>query len=88
MATLFTLVGAEGVSEMQLPNEQLPGIREATPDELKAFQAGLAEAGVVFGNFSVDGTGRPYWLIAVEDIAPAQARERAARYKRIGGLFP
>ena len=86
------LVGAEGCSETT-DDEWL---RDATPDERQLFlehcrqmirqakgEAGLK--GFDFTEFTVDGTGRPYWLKAILDVpsTPAIAREKAARFSRV-----
>ena len=90
MATLFVLVGAEGMAD------QLQGVdwaREATKDEHAAFCEGLkllckAQLGVTPQDYFTDNTGRPYWLVAVLDNAPAIARERAERFRRVVCLLP
>jgi hypothetical protein len=73
-----------------------PGIREATPDEHTAFRTGLETLcaqqrkegrNVTPSDYFIDGTGRPYWLVAVEDNAPAAARAKAKKYKRCVRLF-
>ena len=90
--TRFILVGAEGMGEMDLKNNPIPGIRAATADEEAAFTKGLEELcrqqeNVTPRDYFVDGTGRPYWLVAVGDEAPASAKTKAEKYKRCVRLF-
>jgi hypothetical protein len=88
MATLFILIGAEGVAEMG--DAPPAGIRLATQEEEVAFCAGLVlakEQGREAGDYFIDKTGRPYWLIAVEDSAPPEARKKAEKYRRTLRLF-
>lgn len=86
MSTLFILIGAEGMGEMNLPNECLPGIRKATDTEEEAFKTALRplarEQMLDVRDYYIDNTGRPYWLVAVEDNAPEAARTKATNFKR------
>src|SRR5262245_1307207 len=91
MATLFILVGAEGFSEMNLHSDrpsEIEGVRLATAEEEAAFRQGLeilckGQPGVTVSDYYVDGTGRPYWLVAVLENAAEAVRHRAKQYKRV-----
>ena len=86
------LIGAEGCAE----TTDEAWLRDATPEERQLFiehcrqmikqakgEAALKAFDVT--EFTVDGTGRPYWLKAVLDhsSAPAIARAKAARFTRV-----
>jgi hypothetical protein len=94
MPVLFIIVGAEGVVEANIgtmPTDDLPGVRLATEAERGAFNAGLEplarEKGCDVRDFYIDGTGRPYWLVAIEETACEEARRVAIRYRRVRRLF-
>lgn len=90
----FILVGAEGVSELALDEGCSPWARQATRDEEIAWRQ-AHEAACKDGKTSVpssmrdpfvDGTGRPYWLIAVDvdyPEIPAEVRDKATRFDRV-----
>jgi len=86
------LIGAEGCSEVA--DEEW--LRDATSEERQLFinhcremvrhnKGDKAANAFDFVNYTVDGTGRPYWLKAVLGLpsTPALAREKAARFTRI-----
>lgn len=86
------LIGAEGCSE----TDDEAWLRDATSEERQLFidfcrqmvkqsKGEAASHSFDFANFTVDGTGRPYWLKAVLDHSsiPALAREKAARFTRV-----
>ena len=85
------LIGAEGCAETQ--NESW--LRDATANERLLFIEHCRElvrqskgergaAGFNFTEFTVDGTGRPYWLKAVLESPdlPEVARDKAKKYTR------
>jgi hypothetical protein len=75
------LVGAEGVSEQ----EGQPWLREATPDEIDAFAATLPPD-VKLRDVTIDGVGRPYFVMTVLPDAPAEIYGYASRYQRVKRL--
>lgn len=92
-ATLLILVGAEGVAELKLDQDgAVPGVRKANEEEIAAFRESLEplvkeqrEKGmnVSVSNYFVDGMGRPYWVLALDDDAPPAFREKAEKFKRV-----
>lgn len=78
------LVGAEGCSETQDEN----WLRDSTEAEIQQFTEYYTEAlrkqDKVFNlsDFSVDGTGRPYWFKTVLKNAPSLPYEKAEKYSR------
>lgn len=88
----IVLIGAEGCSE----TTDEAWLRDATTEERQLFIAfcrqmirqAKGEAGLKsfeFSEFTVDGTGRPYWLKAILDVpsTPPIARAKAARFTRV-----
>jgi hypothetical protein len=87
----LVLIGAEGCAETQ--NESW--LRDATANERLLFiehcrelvqqsKGEQAAKGFNFTEFTVDGTGRPYWLKAVLECPglPEIAREKACKHTR------
>ena len=72
------LLGAEGCSEVQ----GQPWIAEATDEERKAFEERLAERGFKLANVTIDGNGRPYWVMTIHEGAPEPVKEWAKRIDR------
>ncbi len=86
------LIGAEGCAE----TTDEAWLRDATTEERQLFidfcrhiiRKAKGEAGLKcfdFTEFTVDGTGGPYWLKTVLDHSstPALARAKAARFTRV-----
>ena len=86
------LVAAEGCSE----TSGEVWLREATNEEQALFVSHCRSLlqktkgqrcadSFEFGDLAVDGSGRPYWLMAVLDhpATPTMAREKAAKYTRV-----
>jgi len=86
------LIGAEGCSE----TTGEAWLRDATAEERQLFigfcrqmvkqsKGEAASRSFDFTSFTVDGTGRPYWLKAVLDHSstPALARAKAAQFTRV-----
>ena len=85
------LVGAEGCAE----TSDAAWIRDATEEERAGFEAycrqlvlnrdgDKAAAKFSLRDFTVDGTGRPYWLKTVLDVAdaPRLALDKARKFTR------
>lgn len=88
MAWLTIAVGAEGVAE----TEGEPWIRPATEEEKQEFikqrqwESPKPEK-FDLGSFLIDSTGRPYFLMSVnEEEAPDMVAERARDYTRVKRL--
>jgi hypothetical protein len=79
----FVLVGAEGAAEIE--KEGTPGIRQATREEIEAWAHGwrAAHPPTDLQSIFIDGTGRPYWLMAVADDAPEPVKIRAVKFSRV-----
>ncbi len=86
------LIGAEGCSE----TDDEAWLRDATSEERQLFigfcrqmvkqsKGEAASHSFDFTSFTVDGTGRPYWLKAVLALSstPPIAREKAAQFTRV-----
>lgn len=81
------LIGAEGCAE----TEGKPWLRDATEEEKQAFVADCQRrckaAGKKFdyGDFTVDGIGRPYWLKTVLRTpgTPQIAIDKATGFTRV-----
>lgn len=72
------LVGAEGVSEQ----EGQPWLREATPDEVEQFKTHLPP-GVTLYDVTIDGIGRPYFVMTVLGTDPPEIYEKASKFQRV-----
>lgn len=68
---MFFLIGAEGAQEIQLE----PWQREATAYELGKHMDALRIADATATDLTRDGTGRPYFLIAILPDAPPYIRD-------------
>ncbi len=74
----FVLVGAEGVSE----TEGEKWVRRASKKEYNLWKM------VNYNIASVDKTGRPYYLMAINRVtAPYSAIEKAKNYQRVFRLI-
>ncbi len=80
---LTVLLGAEGMSELQ----GTEWLREASKAERQSFlhRHGLTET--QYREITVDGIGRPYWLVTLLENAPAQAQAKATQFARIRRLL-
>lgn len=79
MAKTILLLGAEGLAECQQAG--VPWVREATDDEVDAFAEKVGKD--VFEQAQRDGTGRPYFVVAVTDAAPPAIWDYAQRMERV-----
>jgi hypothetical protein len=70
------LVGAEGCAETQ----GCDWIREATPEAAEAYK--------VVPEYTVDGTGRPYFLMTVLDNAPPEVLAHVKKFRRVLRVTP
>lgn len=76
------LLGAEGISEAK----GVPWLRDPTAEELEGFKSDFerwlretwaGDTPPKYEDYTVDGTGRPYWPKVVTGEAPDFAREKA-----------
>jgi hypothetical protein len=79
----IVLVAAEGMAEL----EGLDWVRDATEEEVQAYQERhqLTEEG--YRRVIMDRTGKPYWPATLLDSAPEIAVEKAATYARVRSLL-
>ena len=84
------LVSAEGMADLS-DHDKETWIRDATPTEKDLFVEDCKRVAQShnntfdFGNFAVDGNGRPYWLMTFleHENTPAIAKKKAIEYTRV-----
>jgi len=80
------LLSAEGMAELQ----DAEWVRDATEDEVKAFQERHNLTEDEYREVVVDKTGRPYWLVTLlegaPEVAAEVAAEKASTYARVRSL--
>ena len=79
------LVGAEGIGEIRA----VDWARQPTTGEVEEFMSRWSqyaeERGKLFkyNDYTIDGNGRPYWIVTVLDNAPIAAQRKAKQYARV-----
>ncbi len=77
--TVSILVGAEGAAEIANETWQ----RQATDEEQRQFIIDQCHGDEQqFKSLLIDGTGRPYWLLTILEMAPPAIHEKARNYVR------
>jgi hypothetical protein len=79
----IVLVAAEGMAEL----EGLDWVRDATEEEVRAYQERHQLTEEEYRRVILDRTGRPYWPVAILDNAPEVAVERAVICARVRSLI-
>jgi hypothetical protein len=79
----IVLVAAEGMAEL----EGVDWVRDATEEEIRAYQERHQLTQEEYRRVIIDRTGRPYWPVTLLDSAPEIAVERAAIYARVRTLM-
>lgn len=78
----IVLVAAEGMAEL----EGLDWVRDATEEEVRAYQKRHQLTEEEYRRVIMDRTGRPYWPVTLLDNAPEIAVEKAGTYARVRSL--
>lgn len=76
---ILVLLGAEGVADII----EEDWMRDAAPHEVILFRQRHKLTHDKYQELLNDGTGRPYFLVALEQSAPRELRERAQNHVRL-----